>query len=98
MSEVSECSPTRRRKTTSVLFAVLSSMALIAGVVTAVMYSMENRSLAAEIQELEEELGVMRVVDTDRVYFVAIDNPKVPNIIVENVDRIWQFRYFLPAG
>jgi hypothetical protein len=73
-------------------------MALIAGVVTAVMYSMENRSLAAEIQELEEELGVMRVVDTDRVYFVAIDNPKVPNIIVENVDRIWQFRYFLPAG
>ena len=97
MSEVFDSSTKIRRKIVSVLFVAFSSIVLIAGFISAVMCYIENQSLATEIQQLEEELGVMRVADTDRVYFVAIDNAKVPGIVTENVDRIWQFRYFLPA-
>jgi len=98
MSEASDRSPTPRRKIFSIAFAAVAWIALIAGFVTAIKHTMENQSVASEIRQLEEELGVMHVTDPDRVYFVPIDNSKVPSVVADNVDRIWQFRYFLPAG
>lgn len=98
MSEDSDNSKRLRLTIVSIAFAALAWTVLIAGFVTAIKHTMANQSVASEIRKLEEELGVMHVTDPERVYFVAIDNSKVPSVVTDNVDRIWQFRCFLPAG
>lgn len=87
-----------RRSFFGVLLLVLMVGALVAGVWQAISYSLQNRWLAAEIQQLESELGVLDVVDPDRVYFTAIQKQDVPATIAKHVDRVWQYRCHLPAN
>ncbi len=98
MPENSDNSTRFRLTIISIAFAAMAWTVMIAGFVTAIKHTMANQSVASEIKELEEELGVLRVTDPQRVYFVAIDNTKVPSVVADNVDRIWQFRFYLPAG
>lgn len=98
MSEATDNSTRPRLAIVSIVFACMAWIVLIAGFVMTIMETTKRQSVVNEIRQLEEELGVIRVTDPERCYFVAIDNSKVPDVIVENVDRIWQFRYFLPAG
>ena len=98
MSEVSDGSPKPRRTIFSILCAGMAWIVLIAGFATAIMYSIKNHTVKAEIRQFEKELGVMHIDDPERAYIVAIENTKVPNVIADNVDRLWQFRYYLPVG
>ena len=85
-----------RRKLSSVLLLVVTVAALVVGVGSTILYSIQNESLVAEIQQLETDLGVLDVEDPERVYFVAIEEPDVPAVIAEHAERVWQYRCYLP--
>lgn len=53
--------------------------------------------MAAEVQQLETDFG-LDVRDADRVYFVAPEKLDVPAVILDNVERVWQYRCYLPPN
>ncbi|TWU40107.1 hypothetical protein Q31b_34510 [Novipirellula aureliae] len=70
----------------------------LAGCVGLVRLSFENGRLVEQIDQLEAELGGMSIEDSDRVYMVEIETPDVPPEIASHVERVWQFRCYLPPG
>lgn len=60
--------------------------------------SFDNHRLATEIEKLESELGRMSIEDVDRVHLVEIASPDVPPEVASHLERVWQFRCYLPSG
>lgn len=56
----------------------------------------ENQNFRAELEQLEAELGLMKMEDLNRAYFVEIEKPEVPAEVANQLDKIWQFRCYLP--
>lgn len=77
------------------LFLILASLA---GIIALVRLSSDNRQLSDQINQLEAELGRMTIDDADRVYLVEIDTPEVPPEVAPHLERVWQFRCYLPPG
>ena len=77
---------------------LIAAALILVGLVALVWLVNSNRQLAAEILQLESELGRMTIEDPDKVYLVAIEKPDVPPEVASAVDRIWQFRCYLPPG
>lgn len=73
-------------------------LASLAGIIGLVRLSSDNRQLSDQIDQLEAELGRMSIDDADRVYLVEIDTPDVPPEVASHLERVWQFRCYLPAG
>lgn len=71
---------------------------LVAGGVVLTRLSLDNHELEEEIAQLEAELGRMQIDDTDRVYLVEIEAPDVPPEVASHLERVWQFRCYLPPG
>lgn len=57
-----------------------------------------NHRLVADVRRLEAELGKMTVEDEDRVHLVEIETPDVPPEVAPHVERVWQFRCYIPPG
>lgn len=76
----------------------LSLLAIVIGVVTLITATRSNRTLSDEVLKLEAELGRMSIDDVDKVYVVAIEDPAIPPEVAVNIDKVWQFRCYLPAG
>ncbi|QDS96495.1 hypothetical protein FF011L_53070 [Roseimaritima multifibrata] len=76
----------------------LSLLAIAIGVVTLITATRSNRTLSDEVLKLEAELGRMSIDDVDKVYVVAIEDPAIPPEVAVNIDKVWQFRCYLPAG
>lgn len=57
-----------------------------------------NTRLAAEVSRLEAELGKMSIKDANQVHIVEIKEPDIPPEVARHVERIWQFRCYLPPG
>ena len=77
------------------LFAL---MLLLAGGIVLNRLSIDNRELGDRIDQLEAELGRMSIVDSDRVHLVEIESPDVPPEVAAHVERVLQFRCYLPPG
>lgn len=70
----------------------------VVGIVFLARLSSINRRLADQIAQLEAELGQMPIDDVDRVHVTEIATPAVPPEIAAHVNRVWQFRCYLPPG
>jgi hypothetical protein len=70
----------------------------VAGGVVLTRLSLDNHELEEEIARLEAELGRMPIDDSDRVYLVEIEAPDVPPEVALHLERVWQFRCYLPPG
>ena len=81
-----------------IVIRLLLLLASLAGIIALVRLSSDNRQLSEQIDQLEAELGRMSIVDANRVYLVEIDTPDVPPEVASHVERIWQFRCYLPPG
>ncbi|PHQ32102.1 hypothetical protein [Rhodopirellula bahusiensis] len=77
---------------------LLLILALILGGSVLIRLTRENGRLAKEIAQLEAELGRMSIDDADRIYLVEIETPQVPPEVASHVDRVWQFRCYIPPG
>ncbi len=73
-------------------------LASLAGIIALVRLSSDNRQLSDQIDQLEAELGRMSIDDPDQVYLVEIDTPDVPSEVALHLERVWQFRCYLPPG
>ncbi|MCA9214406.1 MAG: hypothetical protein KDB27_15145 [Planctomycetales bacterium] len=71
---------------------------LLVGSIVLIRLSTDNHNLGNQIEQLEAELGQMSINDTDRVHLVEIETPDVPPEIASRVERVWQFRCYLPPG
>lgn len=71
---------------------------LAAGGVVLTRLSLDNHELEEGIAQLEAELGRMQIDDSDRVYLVEIEAPDVPPEVASHLERVWQFRCYLPPG
>ena len=79
-------------------FRLLAVIIFLAGSIILARLSIDNRELENDIGRLEAELGRMSIVDVDRVHLVEIASPNVPPEVAPHVDRVYQFRCYLPAG
>ncbi len=77
------------------LFVILL---FLAGCIELIYYSTENKRLAADVSQLEAELGKMSIKDPDRVHIVEVAVPEVPLEVVPHIKGIWQFRCYLPPS
>ena len=77
---------------------LITLLLFLAGCIILMHLSNENSRLVAEVNQLEAELGRMSVEDADRVYVVEIEAPDVPPEIASHIERVWQFRCYLPPG
>lgn len=80
------------------LFQICVTLLLVAGVTTLVPLSLENRDLRNQIDRLEAELGRLPIQDADRVHVVEIESPSVPPEVASHLERVWQFRCYLPPN
>ncbi len=71
---------------------------LLASVIVLIRLSIENRELEDQIDQLEAELGRMPIGNSDRVHLVQIETPDVPPEVATALERVWQFRCYLPPG
>ncbi|TWT75980.1 hypothetical protein Pla123a_27660 [Posidoniimonas polymericola] len=74
------------------------TLALLVGVGALIWLSVENNTLGKQITQLEAELGHMPIGDPDRVHIAEIGSPEVPPEVASQLERVWQFRCYLPAG
>lgn len=77
---------------------LLTVLLFVAGGISLIYHSAENNRLAAEIRQLEDELGKMSIKDDKQVHIVEIEVPDVPPEVASHVERVWQFRCYLPPG
>lgn len=70
----------------------------LVGCIGLIFLSAENNRIGAEVGRLEAELGRMPIDDVGRVHFVEIEVPDVPPEVATHVERVWQFRCYLPPG
>lgn len=77
------------------LFTILL---FLAGCIFLSHLSIENHRMGAEVKQLEAELGRMSIDDANRVHLVEIEMPDVPPEVASHVERVWQFRCYLPPG
>ena len=75
---------------------LLVILLFLAGGIELAYLASDNNRLVADIKRLEAELGKMSITDPDRIHIVEIDSPDVPPEIAPHVDRVWQFRCYLP--
>lgn len=80
------------------LLRLVTIVCLLAGSIVLVRLSFDNRALGKRIDQLEAELGRMPIEDEDRVHLVEIETPDVPPEVAAHVERVWQFRCYLPPG
>lgn len=73
-------------------------LASLVGIIALVRLTSDNRQLSDQIVQLEAELGRMSIENVDRIYLVEIDTPDVPPEVAAHVERVWQFRCYLPPG
>lgn len=71
---------------------------LLIGGIALIKLLIDNQELGEEIAQLESELGRMSIADSDRVYLVEIETPDVPPEVAQHLDRVWQFRCYMPPG
>lgn len=81
-----------------IVVRMLTLAAFLAGIFFLVRLSIDNRQLSDQLERLEAEVGKMRIDDVNRVYLVEIDKPYVPPEVAPHVERVWQFRCYLPPG
>ena len=77
---------------------LLAIFLMLAGGVALITLLIDNQKLGEEIAQLESELGRMSIADPDRVYLVEIETPDVPPEVAQHVERVWQFRCYMPPG
>ena len=70
----------------------------LAGGIVLTRLSIDNHELEKQIAQLEAELGRMPIDDSDRVHLVEIEAPDVPPEVASHLERVWQFRCYLPPG
>lgn len=70
---------------------------LLFGCIALIYLANVNNQLTTEVNRLEAELGRMTIQDPDRIHIIAIEDPEVPPEVASEVDRVWQFRCYLPA-
>jgi hypothetical protein len=70
----------------------------LAGCIGLLKLSTENGRLSIDVNRLEAELGRMSIDNVDRVHLVEVETPDVPPEVASQVERVWQFRCYLPAG
>jgi hypothetical protein len=70
---------------------------LLFGCIGLIYLANVNNQLTTEVNRLEAELGRMTIQDPDRIHIIAIEDPEVPPEVASEVDRVWQFRCYLPA-
>ncbi len=80
------------------LLRLISGLLFVAGIVTLVIWTRSNRELRHDVSQLQAELGRMVIDDVNKVYIIAIEEPIVPPEVAPHVDRLWQFRCYLPPG
>ncbi|MCA9260737.1 MAG: hypothetical protein KDA61_16100 [Planctomycetales bacterium] len=77
---------------------IVATIALLAGGLVLGRLLFDNYGLNKQIAQLEAELGRMPIGDTGRVHLVEIEAPDVPPEVAQHLERIWQFRCYLPPG
>lgn len=77
---------------------LLTILLFLAGCISLVYQSAENNRLAAEVLRLEAELGRMSIKDANQIHIVEIEVPDVAPEVASHVERVWQFRCYLPPG
>ena len=77
---------------------LLTILFLLAGGIVLIQLSIDTRELGDQIDQLEAELGRMSIDDFDRVHLVEIETPDVPPEVASHLERVWQFRCYLPPG
>ena len=77
---------------------LLTVLFLLAGGIVLIQLSIDNRELGDQIDQLEAELGRMSIDDRNRVHLVEIETPDVPPEVASHLERVWQFRCYLPPG
>ena len=77
---------------------LLTILLLLAGGIVLIRLSIDNRELGAQIDQLQAELGRMPIGDSDRVHLVEIETPDVPPEVASHIERVWQFRCYLPPN
>ena len=80
------------------LWRLVAVLYFLAGGVILFRLSINNHDLEEQIAQLEAELGRMAIDDPNRVYFVEIESPDVPPEVAAHLERVWQFRCYLPPG
>ena len=80
------------------LVRLLTVVFLLVGGIALIHLSIDNRELGGQIDQLEAELGRMPIDNSDRVHLVEIETPEVPTEVASHVERVWQFRCYLPPG
>lgn len=80
------------------LIRFVTAVLFLAGILFLGSLTLENTRLADDISRLEAELGRLSVKEIDRVHIVAIKEPRVPPEVASHVQRVWQYRLYLPKG
>lgn len=70
----------------------------LSGCSTLIFFAVKNQRLAVDVDRLEAELGRMTIKEPDRVHIVEIASPEVPPEVASHIERVWQFRCYLPPG
>lgn len=80
------------------LVRILTLVVLIAGGVVLFRITRSNGRLSEEIRQLEAELGRIPINDPNRIHLIEIETPEVPPEVASRVQRVWQFRLYIPPG
>ncbi|TWT84673.1 hypothetical protein CA13_61530 [Planctomycetes bacterium CA13] len=80
------------------IIRLVTGLLFLTGILFLVWLTRENSRLAYDLSRLEAELGRMSVKEIDQVHIVAIKEPRVPSEVASHVQRVWQYRLYLPAG
>jgi len=77
---------------------LLTILFLLASGIVLIQLSIDTRELEVQIDQLEAELGQMSIDESDRIHLVEIKTPDVPPEVASHLERVWQFRCYLPPG
>jgi hypothetical protein len=80
------------------IIRVVTGLLFFTGILFLVWLTRENSRVAYDVSRLEAELGRLSIKEIDRIHIVAIKEPRVPPEVASHVQRVWQYRLYLPAG